>query len=63
MTKHDLHKAWLTHPHVVAFDKAVRAHIKAHGLTGLDGINAVLKFAAAWQDQHGLLPDSGIKCG
>lgn len=63
MTKQQLHAAWLAHPHVVAFDKAVKDHIAANGLDGLDGMNAVLKFAAAWQNANGLLPDSGIKCG
>jgi hypothetical protein len=63
MTKQQLHAAWLAHPQVVAFDAAIAAHIKAKGLTGLDGMNATLRFAAAWQKANGPLPDSGIICG
>jgi hypothetical protein len=63
MTKQQLHTVWLAHPKVAAFDKAIKDHIDAHGLTGLDGMNATLRFAAAWQKANGPLPDSGIICG
>ncbi len=57
-----LHAAWLAHPQVVAFDRAVTDHVRAGGLAGVDGMTAVLRFAAEWLREHGDLPESGILC-
>lgn len=57
-----LDAAWRVHPQVVAFQNAVAAHVADQGLSGLDGLNATLRFAAAWQAANGPLPDSGILC-
>lgn len=60
--KQRLHAAWLAQPEVVAFDSAIREHIAQSGLTGLAGMNEVLRFSAEWIRVNGSLPVSGILC-
>ena len=60
--KQKLHAEWLAHPKVVAFDSAVRDHVAQAGLSGVEGLNAVLRFSAEWVRVNGDLPDSGILC-
>ena len=57
-----LRAAWDSHPHVARFQKAVRQHVIDNALTGVDGMNATLRFANEWIAQHGELPESGILC-
>jgi hypothetical protein len=58
--KQKLHAAWKAHPKVVAFESAVRDHVAQAKLSGLDGMNDVLRFSAEWLRVNGDLPDSGV---
>lgn len=67
MTKKDiaaLDAVWRAHPDVKALGKAIKDHATKAGLVFTpDGMTKALQFAAAWIDDHGGLPDSGIKAG
>lgn len=59
-----LDATWQAHPKVAAFKRALQKHAAERGLRfDKAGMDALAKFAAAWQAANGALPDSGIVTG
>jgi hypothetical protein len=57
-----LRAAWEAHPQVIALRAAVAAHVATITATGPEAMTQAIRFAGAWVQANGPLPEDGIIC-